>query len=198
MLSEYIEYERVDNMKLRDLFKMSYKNDGSRSLFESAMIPEIVKALQDWLKQNVDSVLIGGLALSYYSIPRMTIDVDFLFFSENNIPDNIIGFKRIRPHAFQHNETHVEIELLTGEFLKISPLVVKKVFETSIKSDGLRIASASSLVALKLYHLSMQDKADIVALLKTGNVSDLSEFKLPENMMINFHELVEIAKSDTH
>ena len=185
-------------MKIRDLFKMTDKNDGSRTLFESTMIPEIVKVLQDWRKENTDCILIGGLALAYHSIPRMTIDVDFLFFSENNIPDTVRGFKRIRPHAFQHNETHVEIELLTGEFLKISPVIVKNTFETAIESNGLKIASASSLVALKLYRLSMQDKADIVSLLKFSNVSDLSEYNLPENMMKNFQELVEISKTDRH
>jgi hypothetical protein len=185
-------------MKMRDLIKMTSKNDGSRTLFESTMIPEIIKVLQDWTKENINCVLIGGLALSHHSVPRMTIDVDFLFFSENDIPDNVKGFKRIRPDAFQHNKTHVEIELLSGEFLKISPLVVKKTFETAISSNGLKIASASCLVALKLYRLSMQDKADIISLLKTGNVSDLTEFNLPDNMMDNFHKLVEILKTDRH
>ena len=66
-------------MALRDLSKMRSINDGTRTLFESVMMPNIITALRDWGKVQAGGVLIGALALSYYARPRMTQDVDFLF-----------------------------------------------------------------------------------------------------------------------
>ena len=43
----------------------------------------------------------------------------------------------------------------------------------------------------------MQDKADIVALIKTGKV-DLSSFTLSTDKLKKYSELVKIAKNDTH
>ena len=182
---------------MRDLIKMQYRNDGTRSLFESTMLPELILALEDWRKSSVNSVLIGGAGLSYYVKPRMTQDLDFLFLSENDIPEQVSGFKRIRSHGFQHNKTHVQIEALTPEFLKISNVLVQEVFNTALESDGVKIASPSGIVVLKLGRLSMQDKADIVALIKTGKV-DLSSFTLSTDKLKKYSELVKIAKNDTH
>jgi hypothetical protein len=62
--------------------KRQYKNDGFRSLYESAVYPELSIALEDWKRNCNDGILIGGLAYSYYCKPRKTEDIDCLFLSE--------------------------------------------------------------------------------------------------------------------
>jgi hypothetical protein len=54
-------------------------NDGTRTLIESIMMPELIAALRDWAKSGSGGVLIGGLGLSYHARPRFTQDIDFLF-----------------------------------------------------------------------------------------------------------------------
>ena len=44
----------------------------------------------------------------------------------------------------------------------------------------------------------MQDKADIVSLIKTGKASDLKDFNLPDKQQKEYQELLEIAKTDMH
>lgn len=185
-------------MRLREITKMRTANDGTRTLFESTMMPELTAALRDWQRAHTKGVLIGGLALSYHVRPRMTQDLDFLFLSSSDIPEKVPGFRRTRPHAFQHNKTHVEIELVTPDFVNVPREVAQKVFDTATVSNGIRVASATGLVALKLYRLSFQDKADIVALINSGLVSDLSEFGLPSDKMVSFEKLAAEAQDDPH
>jgi len=185
-------------MRLREITKMHRANDGNRSLIESAMMPELAAALRDWAQANTKSVLIGGLGLSYHVRPRMTQDLDFLFEQESDLPEQIPGFKRTRPHAFQHNETHVEVEAVTPELINVPRAIVQHVMRTAIESNGIRVASAAGLVALKLFRLSMQDKADIIALIKSGRMADLDQFPLPPDKVVAFQELAAAAQSDPH
>ena len=110
-------------MKINEI--MQTVNDGTRSLFESAMAPALVDALKDWQKANTNSVLIGGMGLSYHVRPRMTQDLDFLFLSDTDVPDRIPNFKRTRAHAFQHNQTHVEVEIITPNFVNVPENIFK-------------------------------------------------------------------------
>jgi len=150
--------------------KMNRVNDGSRTLFESIAIPEVSKALEDWSRSTQDCVLIGGCAVGYYAKPRSTFDVDVLFLTDSDIPLSVDGFKKTRGHAFQHNKTHVEIELVTPELIHISRHLVQKVFDTARVSDGVRIASPQGLVALKLGRFSRQDQTDIETLMNIETV----------------------------
>jgi hypothetical protein len=102
-------------MKLRDLVKCNTSNDGTRTLLESILVPEVAKAFKDWNSNTKDlkCVLIGRVALSYYVKPRTTTDADVLFLSSEDILSEVLGFKRHHNGAFQHNVTHVEIEVLT-------------------------------------------------------------------------------------
>lgn len=180
---------------LRDLIKMCDPNDGSRSLFESVMAPEIVQALKD-LKGQFNGVIIGGLAFSYYCKPRYTQDIDALFNSESEFPDELNGFKKNRKHGFLHNKTHVELELLDPAHLgnDISPETAKAIIDTAIDVDGIKIASKSGLVAAKLGRASYRDKDDIIQLILTGNI-DLSNYNLPEHKLNLFQQLVDESKT---
>lgn len=184
-------------MKLRDIIKMNGPNDGTRSLFESILPNELLAALKDWSTQMPAPVLIGGIALSFYAKPRYTEDLDYLFVSEADVPEEVTGFKRVREHAFLHNKTHVEIEVLTPEFLKISPALVNKVYGTAVPNSGVNIASAQGLIALKLQRAELQDQADVVALIKaTGVGIDGWEEFLTDEQIEMFAHLQTVAEKE--
>lgn len=155
-------------------------NDGTRTLLESILFPEVALALQDWKRANIKNcALIGGLALSFHGRPRTTDDGDFLFFSYGDIPSEISGFKRTRDHAFRHNSTHVEIEVLDPDFLGFSTELVQKIINTAEVHDGISVASKEGLIVSKLKRFSRQDQADIEHLIRAG--ADLSSWDVPED-----------------
>lgn len=183
-------------MKLRNLHNTYKNNDGTRTLVESTLIPEFIAVIKDLAKSRFDGVLIGGLAVSLHLKPRATTDLDFLFNSDNDIPVSISGFKRIRKHEFQHNDTHVEVKVVSPEFLNnyIPVNIAKKIIETSVVIDGIRVASKSGLIAAKLGRLNFKDKDDIINLIKSGDI-DMSPFPLSDEKINEFNELVELSKS---
>lgn len=180
-------------MKLRDLYKTNTTNDGMRSLFESILIPEVVKAFSDWKNstQNLEYVLIGGIALSYYTKPRTTTDVDVLFPKASDIPDLINRFKKHRVGAFQHNETHVEIKVLTPSSINMSEDLAKAIYVSARIIDGIRIASPSGLVASKLGRFKLQDQADIEALCEIEKI-DLTPYPISKEWIDRYKKLLRI------
>ena len=179
---------------MRNIWKMNWKNDGFRSLYESAIYPEVIIALEDWKQyNNSNCVLVGGLALSYYIKPRQTQDIDIIFLTDEDIPTNVYGFKRNKLHSFEHKKTGVEIEILTPKFLNKSEQMFKKTFEDSILSDGIRVASPKSLIVLKLNRFNSRDKLDILELLEyckyKGIDLDMSDYDLNENEIKNLQSL---------
>jgi len=159
-----------------------YNIDGRRTLTESVMSPHVLKALNDWSRAGVQNcVLIGGLALSYHGKARYTEDGDFLFLSPGDFPDEVRGFKRTRPHCFRHNDTHVEIEILDPEFLKMDPVQAKKIFDTAIESDGLKVASREGLVVSKLGRFNRRDQGDIEHLVELPGSVDFGDWSLTDD-----------------
>jgi hypothetical protein len=207
-------------------------NDGTRSLIESIMMPEVITALRNWAKAKAPSVLIGALALSYYVKPRFTQDIDFLFAKDADVPDSVPGFTRssdlskARPagkartssaenlwfgksyppsadarlglaKGFCHRRTGVEVNVITASSSNVPKEIVEQVIRSTTASNGIRVASAAGLVALKLFRFSAQDRADIVALSETRRV-DLSGLPLPPEKLAAFEALVSEAKTDPH
>lgn len=188
-LKKNLSLQLLIKMRFKELIdKLNKPNDGTRSLFESIAIPEVEKALQDWNKTNHSGILIGGCAVGYYTRPRATTDVDILFLIKDDIPELVSGFKRTRKGAFQHNNTHVEIEVLSPSSINVSHELVKKVFDTAIISNKVKIASPSSLVALKLQRLKSHDIGDIAELIKTGKVN-LDGYPLSKQNLLDFKEI---------
>jgi len=175
--------------KLKFIDLLNKVNNGSRSLHESIPVKEVNQALLDWCKNSSAGILIGGCAVDFYVRPRMTMDVDFLFLSSSDIPKTVLGFKRIRTGAFQHNKTHVEIEVMSPDSINISKKLVDKVIKTAIINSGVNVASPSGLVALKLKRLKRHDIGDIIDLYNTGKV-DLNGWDLTEEDIKNYEQIL--------
>lgn len=176
--------------------KGRWKNDGSRSLFESTIHEYIYLALYDWREQvsNEKYCLIGGLAYSYYLKPRTTYDIDLIFLSYTDIPANVHKFRKHRKHAFEHIKTNVEIEVLTPEHINEDKYLFEKVFETSIISDGIRVASPIGLIAMKLGRFNNTDQSDIKNLymyaIENNMDIDISIFNLSIEKVELFNNLI--------
>ena len=184
-----MKIEGYKEFKLRDMSKFHHANDGTRTLFESIAYPEVQYTLNDWKDLEVDKcVLIGGIALSYYVKPRTTEDIDLLFLSEDDIPEPLVGFKRTRKGAFQHNKYQVEVVVVTPSFINMRMDMAQKIFNTSVISDGMRVASPSGLIASKLGRFNRQDQADIDNLL-SSQVIDMSVFNLTKVEIERFNSI---------
>lgn len=153
-------------------------------------------AFRDWISDTVElnQVLIDGMAVFNYIPDRSTYDVDFIFLSETEMPLYVKNFKKVRLHCFRHISTYSEIETLTPEFLGMSPELIKIVFDTAFDKGDFKIASPSSIVALKLYRFNGKDITDIEGLVEnyqediTPHMPHLSEVALKnlELLKINF------------
>jgi len=170
--------------------------NGLRSLYESIIPNEVRVALDDWKNGHREDnyVLIGGLCMSYYLRSRYTEDVYLLFLTEDDLPGTVYKFKRIRPHSFEHIRTGVEVEMVTPELVGQNPDLFKKVYERSVISDGIRIASPVCLIALKLGRFIQRDRGDISALYsycKDNDITvDLSDYELPQESLDKFNTLI--------
>lgn len=140
-----------------------WRHPFSCTLIESIMSSEVKDAFDEWINNTDtgDFVVIGGMAVGYYTRPRMTQDVDVLYQNSETIPSSVNGFKKHRGHAFEHKKTGIEIETLDPDYIKQPYDLVQKVFDTSVTIDGVRLPSATGLVALKIKRHNFQDIADI-------------------------------------
>ena len=150
-------------------------------LLNAALAPEVNKALQHWGQIEdayKEGVLIGGIAVSMYSRARSTEDIDILYREESDVPDNLTGFRKFRAHSFRHNQTHVEVETLTPDFLRIPKSIVNQVFDTAVQMGTLRVASVEGIIALKLVSTRHKDMSDVITLLQHNPNIDMSSWNL--------------------
>ena len=186
--------------RLRDM--RPYKV-AATSIAHVAMHPEVQHALAKWIQAKTGhfapGVLIGGLAMSFYAKPRMTEDVDLLFLSAEDIPeeDKVPGFKRYRNGAFREEKTHVDIEVITPDsFVDLPKAIAAKVTRTAVNHGDILVASLEGMIALKLCGALTQkryfkDMADIVSLLANEPKVTMHNWGLSSKQL----EMLEIARS---
>jgi hypothetical protein len=149
------------------------------------------------INSKIKWALGGGLAVSVYSEPRATQDIDIFLGGEQDlqriIPLVNKSFRLIRPHALRHKKLGIEIELLTPEFLKIQSDSIRRVLDVALSYEGIPILSKEGLIYLKLKAGRHQDLADIEKLLESGPV-DLSIFPLNDKEQ----QLLASCKKDKH
>ena len=155
---------------------------------------------QRLLKQQIDYVVIGGMALALHGLVRPTQDVDLLLTASGleDFGNKLVGlgyapaFPGARKH-FRDTETGVRIDITTtGEFPGDS--IAKAVsFPTpsavAVLIDGFKVISIEKLIELKLAsalcaaHRSLRDLADVQQLVET--------LDLPNNFSESLHVSVQ-------
>lgn len=159
---------------LRNMYKTTFPNDGTRTIFESALSQEVAATLMEWsVTMPPSGILVGDVALSFYFKPRFTEDCVFLYLPAANMPLNKVP----------------GVEVITPELVGMSSELAQKIYDTSVLTDNLRIASRAGLIATKLLRFSLQGRADIDALLHTirgPRHAILDNFQLTDHMRNNF------------
>lgn len=175
-------------MKLREIIPKG--SQAGKTLIESAIVPEVLNTLKHWIAANKSDgnpgVLIGGIALSFYAKPRYTEDIDLLFINSQQIPSEVVGFKKHRQGALLDKNTHVEIKTVTPESVNVPASVFQQVINTAKPIDGLLVASLEGLIVLKLHSADTPkrttlDSGDIIRLLDANpnfTINDLSGWNL--------------------
>jgi len=168
-------------------------NDRPRLLIESVVVPEVNLAFKDWCN-NIPSgkwMVIGGLVVSAYIKPRMTMDIDILFPSEGDLPSAVEGFKRNIDHSYQHNKTHVEVEAITPTHINLPKNVYDEVFAKSVVNDGIRMPSVNGLLTLKVMSGRANDVSDIVAILEKFQDANIEGFNVPKEKINDINRKLE-------
>ncbi len=183
-------------MKL-SIRNMEFARTSVSSWRNAAFVPEVGHALAKWVKAKTGAVapgiLIGGLAMSFYAKPRYTEDIDLLFLEDHEVPKEVEGFKKHRLSAFEDREDNVEVELVTATSIGIPQVVARKVIETAVEYDGIRVASLEAMVVLKLYGSDNprrlhHDMADVDRILENHPNVDLSGWLLTPKQKARFVE----------
>jgi len=152
---------------------------------------------------KVQWVLCGGLAVGFRARPRGTDDVDVLVQEEADLSILVKvldpKFKRTRLHAFTHRTWGVEVEVLTPSFLKLDPQMVQLVLADALKEPFkgalVPVASAASLIALKLGRASHLDLGDVERIVERNGPLDLSAYPLSDKQRQAYQEILNLPKA---
>ena len=154
--------------------------------------------------------LIGGLAVGFRSEPRGTQDVDLLIVGDlESVAAEMARsglFKRARPHAMEHRETGIEVEILTHDFIGQPQSLVAAACRDSewvqVTDFQIPVARPRYLMALKLKRAlgrgmkATQDRADILRLLEVHGPQDLSDLPLDDNQIALYAQLLVDAEGE--
>jgi hypothetical protein len=162
-------------------------------MFDSALkstLAQIELAKNNNLISNY--ALIGGLAVSYWSSPRATADIDIAISADN--PQELADF--LEGNLMRGDDSDplkyvikfpvlvddVEIGISLIEFPKsYNNLIFQDFQKENVLGVSVNIISIKSLIILKLYAGSMRDLADVSSLLDS-------------NLTINKEDLLQTAK----
>ncbi|MCD6584031.1 MAG: nucleotidyltransferase [Candidatus Omnitrophica bacterium] len=147
----------------------------------SLLLKKIVKCAE---KCKIKVVFIGGIAISYFSIPRATYDIDGIVSWEDKKMKEFIkalkkeGFKREQIKnlkdflfiTFYHPRYRIYVDffLATSEFQKT---ILRRAKKVKIDKTDLSIASCEDLILLKLLVQREKDLEDVRELIKENKES---------------------------
>lgn len=150
---------------------------------------EFKKIVDIFEAERISYALAGGVALSFYTEPRFTRDIDFLIFStdlkkisgilekngyfESALPWTFTGIE-LTLHRFMkalENEDEMLIDLLVGSSQHIKNILRRAMIARS--GDGaVRVVKKEDLIYLKQIRNSSQDRLDIEKLENAQNRPD--------------------------
>jgi len=143
----------------------------------------------------------GGVAVALNGRIRATEDVDILIPSETALERLALQyadkFRQIRPHAFLHRKTGIEMDVLTPELIKVPEIIVESAIGTAISNYGIRVVNKTYLIILKMFSGRRQDYVDVVSLLGDKSNVDIAlvEETIPQGKLEVFKELVKESET---
>ena len=175
-----------------------------RDLETVTAIPELRLMLRDLsnILKNEDVTIIGGMLMGVYARARTTGDIDMMILSDEQLGRFAYKllddkFTRVTAHIFNHKDTGATVEFVTPTSVKIDPVLVQKILQTSHKDRcGLKIASLKGFIAAKLQRGIMRDDSDIVEVLKIHGPVNLSDWPLKPEQFQKLKHLSDVAEQE--
>jgi hypothetical protein len=149
--------------------------------------------LRWWKSQNTPGVVIGGLAVSLWSRPRITHDVDGLVLLPTNRwaaflkagrrfgflprePDTLANARKERVLLLRHEPSGIDVDVTLGEVL-LEEEIVARATEVKVANVLVPLATPEDLIIMKAIAHRPQDILDIDALLATSPSLDLARVR---------------------
>ncbi len=141
------------------------------------LLEEFFRICSQLANRNVPYALIGGIAVSVHTEPRMTKDIDFLTYHES-IADfrtvlEAVGYEECaQPWTFRQNSMTLYrfMKIADDEFIPVDVLVsaeehyraiIGRAEDAQWAGGVVKVATAKDLIWLKRRRNSLQDQADI-------------------------------------
>ena len=140
-----------------------------------ASVKEVALKVSKHLKErNVPHAVIGGMAVSAYSPPRMTKDVDFLV--PSSALDAIRELGDAKPLADSVDGMTVPVDDIDVDFIFMPPGMPKEALSDGPSVDGIPVLRPEALVLMKMNAPRAKDHADVIEMIKAG-VLDLDKVR---------------------
>lgn len=139
------------------------------------MVPEGVRKTAQQVSKFLDShgvthAVIGGIAVSAYSPPHMTSDVDFL------VPESALfviqEMGKTVPLAGPVDGVSIFVGDVVVDFIFMPDDMPEETLEGGPKVDGVPILRPEALLLMKMYAPRAKDHADVIEMIK-ANLIDL-------------------------
>lgn len=143
------------------------------------LVPEGVKSAARQVSEHLTSkgvphAVIGGMAVSAYSPPRMTEDVDFL------VPESALSAIRemgdASPLADSVDGVTLEMGGVTVDFIFMPDEMPEETLEGGPRIDGVPVLRPEALFLMKMHAPRAKDHADVIEMIKAG-VADIKAVK---------------------
>jgi len=139
---------------------------------------------------GVKWALVGGMALGYHATTRATQDLDILVnTSDLGAATQLEGFKKLQPHLIECRKTGVTVDVLEPSFINLSEHNANVVLTTTTNEDGIHVASAESLIVLKIGRYSYRDMGDIESLWMKNPNMNFSAFELNDEELKKINDI---------
>lgn len=135
------------------------------------MVPEGIKStarqVSEYLtSQGITHAVIGGMAVSAYSPPRMTEDVDFL------VPESALSVIQelgdTSPLAESVDGVTIDINDVVVDFIFMPDDMPEETLQDGPKIEGIPVLRPEALMLMKMYAPRVKDNADVIAMIKAG------------------------------
>jgi hypothetical protein len=137
------------------------------------LVPEGVKSAARQVSEFLSSkgiphAVIGGMAVSAYSPPRMTEDVDFL------VPESALSEIRemgeVSALADSVDGVTLDMDGVTVDFIFMPDEMPDETLEGGPKIDGIPVLRPEALFLMKMHAPRAKDQADVIEMIKAGTV----------------------------
>lgn len=144
------------------------------------MVPGDVKAVarkvsELLVKHGVAHAVIGGMAVSAYSPPRMTKDVDFVVPQE--AMDAIRELGEASPLAESVDGVTVEVDGIPVDFIFVPEGFPDDAFRGGPTIEGIPVLRLEALMVMKMRAGRAKDLADVVEMLKTRSDAEVEQIR---------------------